>query len=279
MRNFFRFIEKYHFFLLFLVFETLALYLVVNYNEYQNKTFISTSGRFTASILEISGSLKNYFSLKKSNDELSRENAFLRTQLQAYTGGVQPNNYFSSKEFEILSEDKFNFRQAKVVNNSVNKKYNYITLNKGSKKGLKPDMGVITARGLVGVVQNVSSHYSTAISLLHTRLKISAKLKDSNFFGSLEWDGKSYRHVYLNEIPSHAPVNIGEAVVTSGYSTIFPEGILIGTIDDINLGEGEGFYKIKVKLSVDFKSITYVEVAEKITGLEQKALEKQNKDD
>lgn len=277
MRNFFRFIEKYHFFLLFLVFETLALYLVVNYNQLQQQTFISTSNRVTASFLEVSGSFRNYFVLKRANDELSRENAFLRSQLQNMAETAPSRNVASS--VDLLTPDRFHYRQAKVINNSVNKQFNYITINRGAMHGIKPETGVISARGLVGVVKNVSSHYSTVISLLNTRLKVSAKLRDSNFFGSLEWDGDSYRHVVLTEIPAHAPVQIGDAVVTSGYSTIFPDGILVGTIEDFILGEGEGFYRIKVKLSVDFKSLAYVEVAEKITGEEQRNLEKQSQDD
>lgn len=277
MRNFFRFIEKYHFFLLFLLFEILAFYLVVNYNQTQKQTFISTSNRLTASILEISGSFTNYFSLKRANDELSRENAFLRSQVQVASEPESSRAQAISRD--QFASDRFYFRHAKVINNSVNKQYNYLTLNKGSMHGIKPQTGVISARGLVGVVHNVSSNYSTVMSLLNTHLKVSAKLRDSKFFGSLEWDGKSYRHAILTEIPAHAPVQVGDAVVTSGYSTIFPEGILVGTVDEIKLGEGEGFYRIKIKLSVDFKNLTYVEMAEKITGDEQKNLEKETQDD
>ena len=277
MREFFRFIEKYHFFLLFLLFETLALYLVVTSNQLQKQTFISTSNRLTSSIVEISGNFKNYFLLKKSNDELSRENAHLRSRLQNIAESVTNINVASTIDSGIAQH--YTFRQAKVVNNSVNKKYNYLTLNKGFIHGVKSETGVISARGLVGVVYNVSPSYSTVISLLNTNFKVSAKLRDSNFFGSLEWDGKSYRHAILSEIPAHAPVQLGEAVVTSGYSTIFPEGILVGIVEEIELGEGDGFYHIIVKLSVDFKNLAYVEVVEKMTGDQQKNLEKQNEDD
>lgn len=277
MRNFFRFIERYHFFLLFLLFETLALYLVVNYNQLQKQTFINSSGKLTASILEISGTFKNYFTLKRANDELSRENAFLRSQIQ--NAGDMPAGNGVTSGLDLRTPDRYHFRQAKVINNSVNKQYNYLTINRGAMHGIKPESGVISARGLVGVVQNVSTHYATVISLLNTRFKVSAKLRDSGFFGSLEWDGQSYRHAILTEIPSHAPIQIGDAVVTSGYSTIFPEGVLVGTVEGFNLGEGEGFYRITVKLSVDFKTITYVEIAQKVAGDEQRNLEKLTQDD
>jgi rod shape-determining protein MreC len=268
MRDFFRFIEKYHFFLLFLLFETLALYLVVTSNQLQKQTFISTSNRLTSSIVEISGNFRNYFLLKKSNDDLSRENAFLRSRLQNIAESVTAVNPTIAVDSAISKH--YMFRQAKVINNSVNKKYNFLTLNRGSIHGIKPESGVISARGLVGVVHNVSPNYCTVISLLNTNFKVSAKLRDSNFFGTLEWDNNSYRHAMLSEIPSHAPVQIGEAVVTSGFSTIFPEGILVGIVEEIELGDGDGFYRVKVKLSVDFKNLTYVEVVEKTTGWEQK---------
>jgi rod shape-determining protein MreC len=277
MRNFFRFIERYHFFLLFLLFETLALYLVINFNQLQHQAFISTSARVTSSVVEISGSLKNYFLLKKSNEELSRENAYLRSRLQAKPEAI-PSGSFASRMDTSIS-DRYTFHQAKVINNSVNKQFNYLTLNRGAVHGVKPETGVISVRGLVGIVQNVSPHYCTVISLLNTNLKVSAKLRDSNYFGSLEWDGKSYRYATLSEIPVHAHVQVGEAIVTSGYSVIFPEGILVGIVEEINLAEGEGFYRIKVKLSVDFKNLTYVEVAEKLTRVEQLNLEKKTQND
>ncbi len=277
MRNFFRFIERYHFFLLFLIFETLSFNLVINYNQLQKQSFISTSNRLAASILEISGSFKNYFTLKKANEELSRENAFLRSQLQLVPNQEQAKSLTSS--VDSLWSDRFYFRQAKVINNSVNKQNNYLTINRGSIHGIKPETGVVSARGLVGVAHNVSAHYSTVISLLNTHLKVSARLRDSNFFGSLGWDGKSYRNAILSEIPAHAPIQVGDAVVTSGYSAIFPEGILVGTVEEFHLGEGEGFYRILVKLSVDFKNLSYVEIAEKITGKEQLELEKLTQDD
>lgn len=277
MRNFFRFIERYHFFLLFLFFETLSFNLVINYNQLQKQSFISTSNRLTASIIEISGNFKNYFTLKTANEELSRENAFLRSQLQIVPNPQQAKSLTSS--VDSLWSDRFFFRQAKVINNSVNKQSNYLTINRGSIHGIKPETGVISARGLVGVTHNVSTHYSTVISLLNTHLKVSTRLRDSNFFGSLGWDGISYRHAILSEIPAHAPIQVGEAVVTSGYSAIFPEGILVGTVEEFHLGEGEGFYRIIVKLSVDFKNLSYVEIAEKITGKEQLELEKLTQDD
>jgi rod shape-determining protein MreC len=274
MREIIRFITKHHLFFLFLLFETLSFYLLVNYNHHHNQTFINSSGKLTASILEVSGNFSEYFSLKKANEELSRENAYLRTQLPE-------NNQINNQDRPTQNSygGIYNYTSARVVNNSVNKLNNYITINKGSNHGIVAEMGVISARGLVGIVRHVSPNYSTVLSLLNTHFKASAKLRDSNFFGSLEWSGSSFEHAILSEIPAHANMSVGDAVVTSGYSAIFPEGILIGTIEDFNLREGEGFYQIIVKLSVDFKSLAYVEVVEKTTKAEQKELEKTTAND
>ncbi|MCA1746043.1 MAG: rod shape-determining protein MreC [Bacteroidales bacterium] len=276
MRDFIRFIIRYHLFFLFLFFETISFYLLVNYNHHHNQTFVNSSSKFAAGVLEISSNFTDYFSLKRANEELSRENAFLRTQL--------PENIYTESESapasrQVQDSIDYLYRPAKVINNSINKFHNYITINKGSNHGIQPEMGVISARGLVGVVRHVSPNYATVISLLNTQLKISARLRETNHFGSLEWDGQSYRHAILNEIPGHAKISIGDAVVTSGYSALFPEGILIGTIEDFKLNEGEGFYIINVRLSIDFKNLTYIETVEKKTRNEQQELEKLTNDD
>ncbi len=276
MRNFIRFIARYHLFLLFLLFETISFYLLVNYNHHHNQTFVNSSSKFAAGILDISSNFTDYFSLKRANEELSRENAFLRTQLPENTYTLsEPDPVNKQVEDSIL----YRYRPAKVINNSINKFHNYITINKGANHGIQPEMGVISARGLVGVVRHVSPNYATAISLLNTQFKISARLRETNHFGSLEWDGRSYQYAILNEIPGHAKVSVGDAVVTSGYSALFPEGILIGTIEDFELNEGEGFFVIRVKLSIDFKNLTYIETVEKITRDEQQELENLTSDD
>ena len=276
MRNIIRFILKHNLVFLFLLFETVSFFLLISYNHHHIQTFINSSGRFAAGIMKISGTFTEYFSLKTANEELSRENALLRTQL--------PGNFLveDSFSFDYSNPDlgvNYIYRPAKVINNTVNKFHNYLTLNKGSKHGIEPGMGVITARGLVGVVRHSSANYSSVMSLLNTQLKVSASLRESNHFGSLEWDGRSPQYVYLHEIPSHAPLTIGDAVVTSGYSSIFPPNILIGIIEDYELNEGEGCYEIKVKLSTDFTNLSYVEVVEVPAKDEVHELEKLTSDD
>ena len=271
MGNIFRFLEKYRFFLSFLLFEVFSFYLIINYNHAQREIFLNSSNIFSSFFLERAGNIKGYFSLKKANDELSRENAYLRTLL------TEQNAFhkIDTTDYIYKLNEKYTYFPAKVINNSINKSNNYITLNRGELHELKPGMGVISPRGLVGIVLNVSPNYASVISLLNTKFRVSAKLRDSEYFGSLTWDGKSYKHVTLSEIPAHAPLQIGEAVVTSGYSAIFPEGILIGTVENFEIGKGEGFYNIRIKLSVDFKNINYVTTVHKLSADEQHEIEKE----
>ncbi len=276
MRNFFRFIIRNHAFLLFLLLESLCFYFIFNFSSYHREIYVSSSNKASGFIYQNFSSVVEYFFLKQVNNDLAAENAFLRSQMPSTF--EQSRDYFNSA-FDSLAQQEYRYRSARVVNNSVNKHFNYLTLNKGSLHGIKPDMGVISTRGLVGVVLNVSEHYSTVISLLNTRLKISARLKETGFFGSLEWDGRLYRYARLNEIPAHASPSVGDAVVTSGFSSIFPEDILIGTIDEVVLDEGKGFYDIKVLLSADFKKLHYVEVIEKYFGPEQRELENLSEND
>ncbi|WP_066629753.1 rod shape-determining protein MreC [Labilibacter marinus] len=274
MRNFLRFILKHHFTFLFILFEFVAFILIVSYNQNQRAIYLSSSSRMAGGLFESVNNVELYFALKEVNRELSNENAYLRSQMP--TSFKQSKDYFSLVG-DSASVHQYKYRAAKVVNNSVRKHFNYITLNKGSKDGIKPDMGVLCNRGVVGIVIKCTDNFSTALSMLNPRLKISAKLKGSDFFGSVSWDARSTQYVILDEIPEHAFVNLGDQVITSGYSSTFPEGILIGMVDEINHPEGESFYKIKVKLSPDFSQLSYVEVVENIFQEQQLQLEEESK--
>lgn len=275
MRNFFRFIIKHHFFFLFLLLEIVSFVLIVNHNSYQRATWISSSNKVSGSVYNSYSNITQYLMLQKINEELAKENSYLRSQLP--TSFKDSKDYFSLV-YDTLNKRQYTYRSAKVINNSTNKYFNFITLNKGSLNGIRKEMGVISSKGVVGIVKDVSDHYTSVISILNTRLHISAKLKESGFFGSLNWDGKDYRYAWLNEIPIHAPVKVGDLVVTSGYSSIFPEGILIGTVEEVEKDKGESFFRIKVRLSVDFKDLSYVEVISNNMRDEQFNLESGNND-
>ena len=237
---------------------------------------MNSANHISGNIYEKYNSIINYFSLSSVNRELAQENARLRMALTV-TGTDSLKIQESIYGHNGLQGD-FNFIVAKVINNSVHKQYNYITLDKGSKHGVRPDMGIATVNGVVGVVINVSESFSTAISLLNLRWNVSARLKRNNYFGSLSWDGKDYQYAQFNEIPFHVDLEVGDTIVTSGFSTIFPEGIMLGKIESFSKEGGDNFYNIRVKLFVDFKSLAYVEIIESKKRDEVENLENLNTD-
>lgn len=260
MRSLFRYLIRNHAFVLFVLLESLALAMVFNYNSFQKAKYLNSANQVTGAIYSVFNSVSGYFGLMRDNRELSAENARLRTQLENIR--LQATTGDSTAQWDFPADSTIKFTTARVINNSVNSTFNYITLNKGSKDGIKPDQGIISASGVVGVVGQVSDSYSMGLSVLNSRWSISAKLKESGYYGSLQWPGTDYRHALLSEIPLHVDVAPGDTIVTSGFSSVFPEGVLIGTISDFTRPDGENYYAIEVQLSVDFKSLSHVEVVE-----------------
>lgn len=271
MRSLIRYLLKNHAFVLFALLETLALVMVFNYNSFQKAKYLNSANKISGTVYNMAQSVTGYFGLTKINRELAEENARLRTIL--LNQSVMITETDSLLQFPFLTDSVLKFTHAQVINNSVNRPFNYITLNKGSKHGIKPDQGIISAGGIVGVVAQVSESYAMGLSVLNRRWSISARLKDTGYFGSLIYQGDDYRYAYLTEIPLHVQIAKGDTVVTSGFSSIFPEGILIGTINDISRPDGENYYSIQVKLAVDFKSVSHVEVVENLDKQEIDELE------
>lgn len=266
MRSLFRLLVKNYPFLLFLILEVISVVFIINYNSFQRSRYLNTSNAVSASLYSSYSSVIQYFGLKKVNKHLMAENAFLRNQIDRYQ-----NNAPDSIRANESSDSTFRYIPARVVNNSVNRQQNYITLNRGRKHGVKPDQGIISSTGIVGIVTSVSESYSMGLSVLNPRWSISAKLKKNGYYGSLIWSGKSYKNADLNEIPFHVDVAVGDTIVTSGYSSVFPEGIMVGTVASFTQPPGENYYVINVALSTDFKSVTWVEV---IDGIKSEELEK-----
>jgi len=271
MKNLLHFIVRFHFTILFIVIEIFSLLLLVNYNNYQKVQFLNSSNVISGGIYEKISALNDYLSLAKNNEELNRENTRLNNLLaNSFKLSVDSSYLYN----DTLYQQQYIFRNAKIINNSVNKQLNYIILNKGELQGIKPEMAVITSQGVVGVVKSVSRNFSTVISLLNNRLRVSAKIKKNNYFGSLSWDGEDYRKARLYEIPFHVPIQPGDSIVTSGYSSIFPEGILMGTVDEVLPSSGSNFHQVIVLLSNDFKSLSYVKVVGDLLKKEKLDLEK-----
>ena len=273
MRSLFRFLARNYFLMMFLALEAISFVLIVSFNNYQRVTFFNSSNDITGTIYERFSNLDDYFSLSRTNARLAAENASLRKQLQFRI--MNQINYPINRP-DTVDAPAYVFTSAKVISNSTNKQFNYITLNKGSRQGIKQDMGIINSEGIVGVITNVSPNYSTGLSMLNKRFAISAKITKNNYSGSLVWDGEHYNTADLKEIPFHVIVNVGDSVVTSSNSGIFPEGIMIGTITKYDVESGTNFYNIKVELSTNFKTLKYVEVIQNTKRAELMKLESNN---
>ncbi|MBI9056251.1 MAG: rod shape-determining protein MreC [Labilibaculum sp.] len=271
MKNLLHFIVRFHFTILFVVIEIFCLLLLVSYNNYQKTEFLNSSNVVTGSIYDRVSSTTDYLALAETNEQLNRENTKLKNILaESFKVSVDSSHLYN----DSLYQQQYIYRTAKIINNSVNKQLNYITLNKGKIHGIKPEMAVVTDNGVVGVINSVSDNFSTAISLLNSRIRVSAKIKKNNYFGSLTWDGKNYKTARLYEIPFHVQIQVGDTIVTSGYSSIFPEGILLGTVQEVLPESGGNFHDVVINLSNDFKGISYVKVIGDLMKTERIQLEK-----
>ena len=234
--------------------------MVFSYNSFQKAKYLNSANKISGNIYTLFNSVTGYFGLAKDNRELAEENARLRMLLENHRQSMLPLDSIAITESAV--DTGFRFITAKVISNSVNRSFNYITLNKGRNHGVRPDQGIISARGVVGVIGQVSDGYAMGLSVLNRRWSISAKHQESGAYGSLNWPGTDYRTAQLTEIPLPVDIEPGDTIITSGYSTIFPEGILIGTIKDFIRPDGENYYSIDVQLSVDYKSLSHVEIVE-----------------
>ncbi len=276
MRNLFRFILQNHVVILFVVLEIFSFVLIFNYNNYQKVNFLNSSGRLTGKVYDSYSKAESFLRLPSVNRELAAENARLRELVGIIPGIRQiPDSLLKRGMDEPL---EYTYIPARIISNSVNRQHNYFTLDKGSDDGVRPDMGIISINGVAGIVIYVSPSFSTGLSLLNTRWNVSAKLAKNNYFGSLLWDGKNYREALLTEIPFHVDVAVGDTVVTSGFSSFFPEGVMLGTVESFDKPGGESFYSIRVKISVDFKALSFVEVIENNKKPEIDAINKLNSD-
>ncbi len=261
MRNLVKFILNNHFFLLFLLFEIVALTLVFQNNNYQKAFIFNVSRNISGYINSHISSFSKYLDLDEVNKALLEENTRLRNSLiSSYKLKVpDPGNI----EFDSAWTQQYNFIPARVISNSVNKQNNFISIDKGSLHGVQTDMAVISHQGAVGIVTGVSENFSTIIPLLNTDLRISSKLKNTGYFGSLHWDGVNPESAILHDIPHHVSLHRNDTIVTSGFSAIFPEGIMIGTIEDFEI-KGGNFFFITVNLSTDFRKLNFIYVIDNI---------------
>ncbi len=278
MRNLFAFIYRFRAFLIFVLLEVLCVFMIVRYNTYQGAAFFNSANSYVGRVLEFQSRLTDYFRLSSVNSTLARENAVLRQEILRYKLQQQTDSATVLADTMFVTVDSatvapYYLHAGRVINNSVRRTNNYLTLSVGTADGVKPGMGVIAPNGVVGRVKTVSEHYATVTSLLHSQLLISAKIKKNNTFGTIKWTGGDYRTALLDYIPLHIKPAKGDTIVTSGFNTVFPEGIMIGTISSVEKELDKSFYTIKVKLSVDFAKLSYVYVVENPKKDEREILE------
>lgn len=265
-------IFKYRVFLVFVILQVVCGWLIINNNSYQGAAFFNSSNAVAASMLETKRGVSDYFELKQINRNLASENALLREMI---ANKNQQYNYLQLQKApdQTLLDTAYTFEVAKVINNSFRGFKNHLTINKGSKQGIEPGMGVISGNGIVGRVKTVTKNYATVISLLHSEMIVSSVLAESGTFCSTQWDGRDARFADLNYVPRHINVQQGEKVVTSGYNAIYPADILIGTVAEVNLEDNATFYDIKIELSNDFARLDFVYVVKNYNQPELAALD------
>lgn len=258
MNKILEFLYKHLAFVVFLILEVLAFLLVVNKNDLQRSVMFRYATALSAKTYSIANVVTDYFGLAESNKLLAEENAYLRGELSRIEGYILANDsLFSAQQLQ----SDVDFVAAKVVYNSVYDIQNYLIVNKGRNHGIEEDMGVFASSGVVGVVQRVSDNYAVVLPIINPEQVISAKIKGNDQLGSVIWDGNNPRSAKLAEIPSHINIVAGDSIVTSGFSAIFPEGILIGVVDKAKHIEHTMFCDVDINLAVDFQSLSYVTIA------------------
>lgn len=270
MKNLFILLWRNNFTLLFLLFFSLSIYLVILNNNFQQVAFLNSTNRLTASVLNVVNSVNSYLNLREKNADLANENAILKSRLA--------ENFYDLKRGattinDSLLKQQYTFLDARVVSNSVNRRSNYLTLDKGSIHGVKKDMGVISSRGVIGMVKDVSPHYCTVMSLLHKNSRISTRFRKNHYFGSLVWEGMNSREATLLDIARHVKFGKGDTLVTTTFSSIFPDGIMVGTVKESEVRKGDNFFRITVSLAVNFSNLSHVYIVNNLLKEEKQSLE------
>lgn len=271
MRNLIQLIWKYHFVLLFVLVELMSFAILIQNNSFHRAAFLSSANEMSGDAFKTINEATEYLKLKAVNEALIQENARLKSEAQnSYFSMVPDVRFFNDSAFML----QYEYLSAKVINNTSNKRNNYLTLNQGERNDLMPEMGVISDNGVVGIIKSTSENYAVVSSLLHKDTRISAKLKSNNYFGILTWDGHDPQVAQLDDIPSHVSINIGDTIVSRGSGTIFPPNVIVGIIKSFENIEGTDFQSIDVSLSVDFNNVSYVYVVRNKLKIEQQEIEK-----
>lgn len=271
MRNIVNFLWKNNFTILFFILEFIAFTLLVQTNRFHKASFVSHANAMSGDVYSAYSSITDYLQLKRISEEVAAENAKLKS--------ASSLSFIKMRGKHVYIDDTLYFQQykylsAKVVNNSIHQRNNHIIINQGTEQGIKPGMGVISSKGLVGLVKDVSAHYSAVVSVLNGNTQISVKLKKNSYFGIMTWETDDNSNTAtLKKIPNHVDLQIGDTVLSKGASTIFPEGVLAGTVGEFEAIPGSDFYDIKIKLTTNFANLSYVYIVKNLLKTEQQGLE------
>lgn len=267
MQQLFNFFIKNKTFVLFLLLFSYALSLTIQTNEYQRSKFLNSSNQITGSIYGMFHSITQYFNLKKENQILLEENSRLK---------IVVFNQEKAATVDTLLEYKYELQPSLIYKNSYSLPNNYLTLNKGKSDRIKEDDGVITSKGIVGVIDRTSKNYSRVLSILNTNSRINVKLKKTNYFGTLSWDGESPEITQLKDIQDLVKLSVGDTIVTSGYSSTFPPDIPVGSVESFRLNDTEDLYIIDVKLFNNMRNLEHIYIIKNTDINELKALNSSN---
>ena len=257
MHNLLEFLQKYNHWFVFLILEVVSMVLLFQYNSYQGSAWFSSANAVTGKLYEWNSAIDTFFSLTKVNQELTQRNAYLEHQVQQLSDSLvdvtKDSTIYRRGQFAMLQN--YRLIPAKVLDNSIDKPGNLLTIDKGSADGIHKDMGVISGTGVVGIVYLVADHYSIVIPVLNVKSNISCTIQGRGYFGYLRWKGGVSELAYLEEVPRHAHFKLGDYVVTSGYSAVFPPGVRVGKILHVfNSADGLS-YRVQLRLSTDFGNL------------------------
>lgn len=276
------FLKRHTFFFLFLLLEGIALVWVVQHHKYQRSVVYQYSNQLVGSVFMVFNNASEYFELVTINERLQQENATLRNKLESSFIIDDTSTALKQDTLSFISMDSsymqyYVHEPVKIIHNSVHKANNYIMINKGRKHGIEQDMGLRGSKGILGIIVNTSPHFSWAMTMLHSNVRISAKLKKNNQMGTVSWEGPDFRTGKLSDIPSHIDVSSGDTILTSGFSNIFPEDLLIGSVTQANFDKTQNIYDIRFRFAEDFNALQYGYVIKNLYREEQQELMEESK--
>lgn len=276
MHNLITFLIRHSSWFVFLFYVVVSCLLLFQNNPYQQYVYLTSANKVSASVYKGVGSVTSYFNLRSINNDLQARNALLEMEVIDLKRQIKDCKILLSNDSLLLPDSiaqAYEYHFASVINNSVSRPMNYITIDKGKNDGIQPEMGVVDQNGVVGIVSVTGDHAARVISLLNPNMRLSCKVKNTKYFGSLVWDGTSPYHAVLEEMPRHVQFKTGDTIVTSGFSSVFPEGLIVGTITGNQKAKDDNFFSLRIKLSTDFTRLSTVRVIKSKIANELKEIE------